>query len=525
MFKIFETYNRNERLWIFGTFAYIFLFLLLANFLFPTQSDDFDAHLQALKVWNGGGAFEDFLRRFFSTYLDWDSRIGDVIYTGFLAKFNASVLFDFFLSILGTSFFIAFFVLLFARLPKSFEDVVILFLLLFLVLFFGAFGSDFLWGSGALNNLFGIVLILSSLIPYRLFWQDYYDGKNLEKHFKPSKIKLLGIFALSFFAGWGFELGIIVVIAHIAVLFFAIAKKIKLPAWYYAGVFGFVVGYCVLYFAPGPRKRAKLFEHYLSLGEIWRLSMYEKYLRLKMAFRGFYASVLPASILCVLFYFALLFSKSRPTLVVWMTWIGYVLLSIILFVLLKHLTYFYLLYLIVLLIAIVVFYKKQIPDFKFLCVIGCLYLAWGIGAASLVQILGIPDRTKLFPSLLCFAIIVFSLLKIYQILSLRARMFCVAMVLIASLSESLFVASEYLKFRIKWEALKVSIQAQKTMGNRDIVLDERFFRSRYRNFGDYGNPGTEANRWPNPNYARYFDVDSIRTQIPEKNDFDPNFSD
>ncbi|WP_420889842.1 DUF6056 family protein, partial [Helicobacter bilis] len=53
--------------------------------------------------------------------------------------------------------------------------------------------------------------------------------------------------------------GIIVVIIHICLLFYAVfIAKVRLPFWYYAGVILFVLGFLALYLSPGHAKRAAL---------------------------------------------------------------------------------------------------------------------------------------------------------------------------------------------------------------------------------------------------------------------------
>lgn len=54
------------------------------------------------------------------------------------------------------------------------------------------------------------------------------------------------------------------------------------------------------------------------------------------------------------------------------------------------------------------------------------------------------------------------------------------------------------------------IEQEKLKGNKHIIVDGKVFESRYKHFGDYANPGIEADKWPNTVYAHRFGVDSFQ---------------
>ncbi|PAF53523.1 hypothetical protein BKH42_05610 [Helicobacter sp. 13S00482-2] len=493
--------QKESDYFVLGSVLYLFLFLFTVNMLFPPQSDDFDAYYQAL---NG-------LDSAIRSYLSWNSRFGDFIYVGFLAKYNGSIYFDILLAGLETGFFLAFFILVFGRWPKYKLDALVLFLSLFLILFFSAFGSDFLWGSGVFNNLFSVLMIILCLIPYRIFWNLYFLDKKIEmKNF--SFLGVFLFFVLNFFAGWCTELGgIITIIAQICFLFFAIfIAKIKLPSWYYAGIIGFLIGYCVLYFSPGPRLRAVYFPEFLSIGDFLRLSFIDKIKRFSLAINAYYSNTFAVSILSIFFYFFVKFLQSKSHKV--LLWLGFILFCAAFLVFGKHLshTLFFFLSFFVVLLGCFFLRKNQSKDLKFLFIAFLLYCFWIVGGFALVQVPNIPNRTRLFSHLMLFTIMIFSFIKIYQLLHFKHRKYVASLVIFMSVSYSFFVQIQYLKHSIRWENMLSYIEQEKLKGNKHIIVDRRVFESSYKNFGDYANPGTDPNKWPNGVYAHKFGVDSFQ---------------
>lgn len=54
-----------------------------------------------------------------------------------------------------------------------------------------------------------------------------------------------------------------------------------------------------------------------------------------------------------------------------------------------------------------------------------------------------------------------------------------------------------------------TIAEQKAKGINNVIIDESTFRSRYWNYGDWENPGTDSSVWPNTTYANYYGVESL----------------
>ena len=142
----------------------LFVFLLILNAAFPTQSDSMGATF--------GGIDAALL-----SYMNWNGRLGDMlsvgfgnalsVYTIFYAPINAAV---------GAVFFYLVFVVMFARIPFSKAgsevfDLGIMSLAIFALIYgFRGFGAVFFWAAGSFNYLWAWDFTLFFILVYRLFW-------------------------------------------------------------------------------------------------------------------------------------------------------------------------------------------------------------------------------------------------------------------------------------------------------------------------------------------------------------------
>ena len=281
------SYTKSKEFFL--LFLVVFIPLFILNILFPSQSDD----LLAFRGWSPD-------RNFFDSYFSWNGRFGENLYTGFIAQFAQSIIFDLLNAIVGALFFLITFILYFGRLPQGRLDFYSFVLLVFLCMLFSVFGATFLWGSGSLNYLWGVSFIVLFLLPFRFFWADV-----LERNF-------LGYFSLGFrqcfytivliplavIAGMSSEVaGLTLSIALFFSFIFAMYKKVKLPLWYIFGAFSFWCGYIILYLSPGSRARAQGLEGFLSVADFLNLSFFEQIIRINSAFRHFYSDAFVAFLL------------------------------------------------------------------------------------------------------------------------------------------------------------------------------------------------------------------------------------
>lgn len=115
-----------------------------------------------------------------------------------------------------------------------------------------AFGQSFLWITGAANYLYGILIILCVLIPYRL----QVNNNTLNYPLIIEIIAAIVYLILGIIAGWTNEntsVALIVIIIGYMVLFRI--KSIKIHAWNITGCVGGIIGCVLILSAPGTAKR------------------------------------------------------------------------------------------------------------------------------------------------------------------------------------------------------------------------------------------------------------------------------
>lgn len=497
--------------WFFGI---LLLYLLALNALFPTQSDDLGA---------GMAGFSGMLWE----YNNWNGRFFELLRHGFVAAIAPSVYFVVINAVIGVVFFLSFFVFVFGRLPRTFDDVVILCIVLFFVLFNGAFGSIFLWAAGSLNYLWAYVALLLGFLPYRLYWGRYFQGKRGDELYKSQGalleiLKAVGMLALCFVGGMSSEaVGIVALLVHIGFLGFGVIKSVKedvkLPLWYFAGVIALGVGWIFLYLSPGHAKRAALFKSwgaFYTLGDIWAMSFGEKINLISGKYADFisHASIM-FIIASLLFVFNCNRFKRRKLWIACMI-VGIVLLSV---VIKNHRTFLpgfennylgllYFLIVFLLLFLAMRFYHREHNEpmerlfRKFLL----LFVLYSVFVGTTIQV-GIPDRARLMFVLITAVMVVFVYRHWCVMSEERVKKYNKWLIALVC-GYSLFVLSAYIDGRIKWDRMLDSIKEQKMQGKEDIVVSASTFKSFYRKYGDWGNPGKEPNEWPNTSYAHYFGV-------------------
>ncbi|WP_334088356.1 DUF6056 family protein, partial [Helicobacter typhlonius] len=273
-------------------------FFLVLNALFPTQSDDLGAVSEGLS-----GAWH--------SYMNWNGRIFEMLRTACVGALAPSVYFVILNTLMGVGFVFLFFVFIFGRLPRDFNDVVILSLLMFVLMFQSAFGSIFLWAAGSLNYLWAYCALLCSFIPYRLFWGDIFeqDSKGICKSNVVKELgKALLFMILCFIAGMSSEMiGVVAIIVHIGFFIYALYKRVHLPVWYYAGLVAFTLGWFVLYLSPGHAKRVAVWwelfgkDSFYTLRDIIAMSFGEKMRHLSITYAKFVGYLPVIIIVSILF--------------------------------------------------------------------------------------------------------------------------------------------------------------------------------------------------------------------------------
>lgn len=464
--------------------------------------------------------------------MGWNGRIGELLRVAFGSYLAHTPYYAFINASIAAIFVYLFFVLIFARLPLTqnkgespdkFSDISVICFVLICLFAFRGFGSVFYWAAGSFNYLWAWAIILAWCVPYRFFYNAVFDKANSahphDTNSQNTNSHTFSMLILGLFAGWASELGIVLVLFQIAFIAFACYKRIKLPLWYYAGVLGFIAGWCILYFSPGHAARASLHfftanKDYVSIRELIAMPFAESFKR----FASIFKDTMPHLIVAIFGIFVFLWLKfgsfARQNKVI------IALCAIILIALysIPNLRFVFVLLSVLLCFVAGFLLKKDASShtqMKYLFVLSGLFLAYFLAIAATIQI-GIPSRAKLPYTLLATAqiIIVWLLLKPYvaNFAKIIGVSVCAACVLYA-----LFVLNASIDMRLKWERMLASIDAQKAMGSEYIVVSADTFRSYYKGYGEWSSPNANTNDIFNKIYAKFFGVKKFIVKEGAKN--------
>lgn len=465
----------------------IFITIFVFNIILPPQSDDIGAFFSALSK-------RDFLHSYFS----WNGRIGEIFYTGIFASTIKTIWFDLLNSIAGVLAIFGFFYLIFLRIPQDRGDYFLFFTFCAMVIN-SNFAAIFLWGSGSLNYLWGIGLIIFFLIPYRIFWGRVF-GENIEiSRYIRIAFGVL-FFFLSFFAGWASEhIGAMVVLVLTCSIIYAAISKIRLPWWYYVGYVCFIAGWIVLFCSPGSAKRAAIFIRegsFLPLIDIIHMSIIEKIKLINEVFCRYYYRGFAFFTYFLLWFYCWKMKVSVKNIVIF---------SLILplsWVFAKHVSG-----LLVYLLFGFLIWQLAKQEKKLFLLFG-LYCVWVAIGGVLIQLKGsLPWRAHFGDGLILATMVILMLREFYlanpkyQVkLQLGASLVLVFSVL------GCFANWAYVGYN--WSKIEEIIKTEKQKGNTHVIVPQELFTSFYRK--DWDEPHVnETNWWVNQVYARYFGVESF----------------
>lgn len=134
---------------------------------------------------------------------------------------------------------------------KKKHDVILFALILALMwLLQPAFGESILWLTGSANYVFGMILVLLFMLPYRM-----YEGAEVRE--KSSVLKAVLAFPCGVIAGWTNEntAAAMLVMVCLFLLYYKV-NKWRIPYWAVVGLIGAIVGYVIMILAPGNHVRS-----------------------------------------------------------------------------------------------------------------------------------------------------------------------------------------------------------------------------------------------------------------------------
>ncbi len=212
-----------------------------------------------------------------NSYLHWNARFGEMLFFKFFMNEVSSNIFvqQKIFAIVNTFVFFIFLLNMFFIVKGRYinihkiKDSILLLWLFLLIYFSSSFNSAFVWQSGASNYGWALCLYSCFALPYRkLFDRVLTDKKDIKlfgltlsydsKYFSPKEIlKAILFLVASVPIGMGNELTGPIVLIGLAIytIYLVFFKKELPPLWFFMGGVGLFIGWLLLYFAPGPRKR------------------------------------------------------------------------------------------------------------------------------------------------------------------------------------------------------------------------------------------------------------------------------
>ncbi|NDW17846.1 hypothetical protein D0T53_02805 [Dysgonomonas sp. 216] len=224
----------------------VFGLILFMNIKTPLLGDDF-TYQHIFDTTQKIHSFDDIIQSQQNHYYTWGGRV--VVHT--IAQLLL-MLDPLTADIINSLAFILFIALIYLHINGRKSFSVSLFLGVFLLIWYlEPFGETILWITGSANYMWGSMLILAFLLPFRFYRNGEY--KPVQNY-----IVALIMFVFGTIAGCTNE-NIAAAMLLMIVLFFMFYRKNKwkIPVWVYTGFAGALIGYFIMIIAPGNAIRAE----------------------------------------------------------------------------------------------------------------------------------------------------------------------------------------------------------------------------------------------------------------------------
>lgn len=229
----------------------IALMVFLLNYLTPIYADDYYySYVFGADPERRVNSIFDIFQSQYNHYFSMNGRT----VTHFLAQLFLLIGKPYF-NIINTFGFIIFGMLIYYHAFLSFKNIKILplfFVFFSLFIAVPCFGQSFLWITGSANYLYGPILTLLFLVPYR-------KSMNGLKQLTISRsiVYSIGMFLLGLLAGNANENnGVTVALLSLAFIVYSLLKLKKIQVWCVTGFLGSLIGCLFMLLSPGTQSRA-----------------------------------------------------------------------------------------------------------------------------------------------------------------------------------------------------------------------------------------------------------------------------
>ncbi len=254
-----------SRLVFAGLLFFVFLTLLTLNTLTPLIGDDY-VYSFIYQTDQKLLSFNDVINSQFNHYYKWGGRTVVHIIDQCLLLNYSPIIADTLNSIAFIAYIIAIYFHITARKTININLLVVIFTLVWFIQ--PVFAETVLWLTGSSNYLWGTLLILLFLLPYRFYKNT---KQSITKTVLFSAIMLLS----GVISGWTNEnTAAAMIIMIIAYIYYYKTKKWDIPIWAYAGLIGSIIGYTLMIIAPGNFVRASEAPSLSAFLIIYRLLTY-----------------------------------------------------------------------------------------------------------------------------------------------------------------------------------------------------------------------------------------------------------
>jgi len=243
--KCFE--SKKLRIVLFAlSVVFVFGIILLMNIKTPLLGDDltylyiFNSHERIHSVY-------DIFESQYEHYYTWGGRVVTHSIAQLLLMLDSTSA-----DVINSLAFVFFILLIYLHINYKKPFSVSLFLGIFLLIWFlEPFAETTLWMTGSANYMWGTMIVLTFLLPYR-FYKNEYNNKLISYPAIPLML-VLGVVA-----GWTNEnIGAAMIFMIILFIIYYKINKWKTPLWAYAGLLGAISGYILMIIAPGNAIRAE----------------------------------------------------------------------------------------------------------------------------------------------------------------------------------------------------------------------------------------------------------------------------